>query len=84
MGTSDSMPDLADVCIWAPRCPPNYVAVGSVATKDCTQPELGDAYCVLASLAEKINKWESIWDLKARTAAGYIKRRVRKSLKVLI
>ena len=78
------MPNLAAVCIWVPRCPPNYVALGSVATKDCTHPDIRDAYCVLASLTEKINKWDSIWDIETNTAAGHIKRRVRKYLKIFI
>ena len=81
--SAKSMPDLSPVCIWAPKCPPNYVPVGFLAKKDCTKPDIGDAYCVLSSLTEKIVEWETIWDMKLSDSAGYIKLRVRKIILIL-
>ena len=49
------------ICVWALKCPPKYVPVGMVAKKDCQEPVLGDAYCVLAIYTEKIEKWDTIW-----------------------
>ena len=64
----------SSVCIWALNCPPNYVPVGFVGKKDCEEPQIGDAYCVLASLTEEVENWHPIWDQANEHNHGYIKR----------
>ena len=55
--------------------------VGHVAKKDCEEPELGDAHCVLASLTEKIVKWNNLWDKAHGDNHGFIKLSVRSILR---
>ena len=45
-------------CIWKLNCPPSYVALGFVAKENCTEPEMGDAYCVHHSLTSTIENWD--------------------------
>ena len=45
-------------CIWKLNCPPSYVALGFVAKVNCTEPEMGDAYCVHNSLTSTIENWD--------------------------
>ena len=45
-------------CIWKLNCPPSYVALGFVAKVNCTEPEMGDAYCVHHSLTSNIENWD--------------------------
>ena len=66
------------VCIWSLKCSPYYVPLGFIAKKDCEEPKLGDAYCVLSVLTEKIEKWtnllDSVFDYQNSHNQGFIKR----------
>ena len=56
--------------MWSLNCPPDYVALGYIATESPNYPEMGDIYCVrryfveLGNLEENIQKdvWSAIWD----------------------
>ena len=73
---SEKLGDPYPVCIWSLQCPVNYVPLGHVATKNCAEPTLGDAHCVLASLTEQIEEWKNIWDKADDGNHGFIQLRV--------
>ena len=47
-----------DGCVWRPNCPAGFVALGTVFTKFCTKPALGDIYCVKHAYATLVDSWE--------------------------
>lgn len=73
---SEKIGDSNPVCIWSLQCPANYVPLGHVATTNCTEPIVGDAHCVLASLTEKIDDLRNIWDRAEDCNHGFIQFRV--------
>ena len=74
--------DTKHIRVWSLNCPPDYVAVGYIATKAPEYPAEGDIYCVrryfveLGNLgtdeANKLtqqNVWEQVWN-SAKTRAN--------------
>ena len=47
-----------DGCVWRPNCPAGFVALGTVFTKYCTKPVLGDIYCIKHEYATPVDNWE--------------------------
>lgn len=66
-----------NVRIWSLNCPPDYVAIGYIATKSPDYPKQGDIYCVRRYFVElgnlntdktgQENIWKEVWNsLKTR------------------